>query len=84
MISSHLSLPRGPKVSTASAAHEFLLNPEIELPRKWRPAAYRNRTAEYVNALTVATRVEFGLPDFDPRPAHRRRKALPRSKAIAK
>jgi hypothetical protein len=63
---------RGPKVSAASAAHEFLLNPEIDLSAARRPVAYQDRVAEYVDPLTAATRLEFDNTDFDSRPARRR------------
>jgi hypothetical protein len=72
MISPQLSLRRGPKVRAASAAHEFLLDSEFEFSSRCRPAAYQKRAAEYVDPLTAATRLEFGEPDFDPRPARRR------------
>lgn len=71
-IAPHLSANRGPKVSAASAAHEYLLNPEIDLSAARRPAAYQHREAEYVDPLTAATRLEFGNTDFDSRPARRR------------
>jgi len=67
-----LSLPGGPKVSAPSAAHEFLLDPEIGITLRRPPATYRKRKAEYVDALTAATRLEFNAPHFDPRPVRRR------------
>jgi hypothetical protein len=73
LISPRLAVPRGPKVRIASAAHEFFLNPEMGLAPQRRPPAYQNRDAEYVSPLTAATRLEFGVPDFDPRPAQRRK-----------
>jgi hypothetical protein len=81
VIASRLSVARGPKVSAASAAYEFLLNPEFEfsIPQCRHPT-YRYRSAEYINAMTAATRLEFDEPNFDPRPAQRRmsRKSLTR------
>jgi hypothetical protein len=74
MVSPHLSLPRGPRISAPSAAHQFLLDPEIGIFRGLLPGAHQNRPAEYVDALTEATRREFNIPDFDPRPARRRLK----------
>jgi hypothetical protein len=71
-IAPHLPANRGPKVSGASAAHEFLLNPEIDLSAARRPAAYQDRAAEYADPLTAATRLEFGNTNFDSRPARRR------------
>jgi hypothetical protein len=73
LISPRLTVPRGPKVRIASVAHEFFLNPEMGLAPRRRPSAYRNRDAEYVSPLTAGTRLEFGVPDFDPRPAQRRK-----------
>jgi hypothetical protein len=73
LISPRLAVPRGPKVRIASVAHEFFLNPKMGLAPRRRPSAYRNRDAEYVSPLTAATRLEFGVPDFDPRPAQRRK-----------
>lgn len=82
----HLSLRRGPKVSGASAAYEFLREYERELRlRGSRHPTYRYRSAEYVSPLTAAIRLEFKRPDFDPRPAQRRakRKRLISHKLIA-
>jgi hypothetical protein len=71
-----LSTRRGPKIGAASAAHEFFLNDKLGITRKPWPKNHENRPAEYVDALTVATRREFKNPDFDPRPAQRRSKGL--------
>jgi hypothetical protein len=71
-IAPYLPANRGPKVSAASAAHEFLLNPEIDLSAARRPVAYQDRAAEYVGPLTAATRLEFDNTDFDSRSARRR------------
>lgn len=67
-IQSQLSIKRGPKMRPASVAHEFFLkgNIGIELG-KW-PRPQQDRAAEYVDALTAATRKEFEDPDFDSRP----------------
>jgi hypothetical protein len=67
-----LSVPRGPKISAASAAHEFLL--EQGMPAKLGCSAYTLSDSEddFIDPLTQATRREFSDPDFDPRPAHRR------------
>jgi len=81
-ISPRLSLPRGPKVSAPSAAHEFLLSePKIVNCAK-RLAAVRENRAEYVDPITQATRREFAAPDFDPRPARRRLKTSQKRKAL--
>jgi hypothetical protein len=66
-----LVIPRGPKVTAASASHEFLLEHKLELAQR-RPHSRRDRAAENCDALTEATRVEFGDPHFDSRPAKRR------------
>jgi hypothetical protein len=70
-----ISLNRGPKISAPSAAHEFFLENTSGYSIKRRPRSRRNRGMEYVDPLTEATRREFGASNFDPRPAHRRRKA---------
>jgi hypothetical protein len=68
-VAPRLSVPRGPKISAASAAHELLSevtgcrytsSPDLE---------------DFTDDFTKATRVEFGDPDFDPRPAVRRARA---------
>lgn len=68
----HLAISRGPKVSAESAAHEFFL--EDVVPRMDRPRAYSWNEIEerFTDSITEATCREFGLPDFDPRPAYRR------------
>jgi hypothetical protein len=78
-IEPHLSLSRGPKTSATSAAHAFLLDPDIPIPPRRRPHSRGDRTAENVDPLTEATRIEFSKPDFDSRPAKRRSKRLRRS-----
>jgi len=63
---------RGPKVSAASAAHEFFLKhvvPDVDRPRAYT----RSESAEdFVDEVTKATRREFNEPDFDPQPSCRR------------
>jgi hypothetical protein len=70
----HLSLRRGPKISAASAAHEFFL---AVIERNYGPHAYTWNAHEdnFTDPVTKATRMEFDEPGFDPRPTHRRRKA---------
>jgi hypothetical protein len=68
----HLLGRRGPKIRTPSAAHEFLLGNKFLVLRGPRPKVRQENAAEYVDALTTATRKEFGNADFDPRPAQRR------------
>ena len=74
----HLSNPPGPKISAASAAHEFFLEVQAEDAMSpgytWNPI-----DQEFVDEMTVATRREFADPDFDPRPAYRRFKARERA-----
>jgi len=80
-VTPNLTLSRGPKISASSAAHEFLLRePRIMNCARRRARSREIRRAEYVGPLTEATRLEFGIPDFDPRPARRRLKRL---KAVA-
>ena len=74
------SVPRGPKVSPASAAHEYLL----ETLRNFRSGAYTWSDIEsvFTDQLTQATAEEFDEPGFDPRPPYRRvraREALKRT-----
>jgi hypothetical protein len=69
----YLSLKRGPAMTAASIAHEHCLSlPQIAQHLKRRPPDTQQKQAEYVDALTQATRREFGLPNFDSRPARRR------------
>lgn len=82
-IAPHLSLSRGPKISAPSAALEFLLEGGApELVKKRRPYSRHNRSEEYCDALTEATRREFANPHFDSRSARRRSNARlgPRTK----
>lgn len=74
-LSLHLSIPCGPKVSAASAAHEFFL--EDIVPSIGRSSAYTwsDLEEDFTDSLTEATRREFNEPDFDPRSAYRRIKA---------
>jgi hypothetical protein len=75
-IAPHLSLSRGPKISAPSAALEFLLEDGApELVKKRRPYSRHNRSEEYCDALTEATRREFATPHFDSRSARRRSNA---------
>jgi hypothetical protein len=70
----HLLLGRGPKISAASAAHEFFLA-AIERITGAHAYTWNDIQADFVDPVTRATRMEFDEADFDPRPAHRRRKA---------
>jgi hypothetical protein len=75
-IASQLSIKRGPKIRPASVAHEFFLKGNIGIELGPWPKPQQDRAAEYVDALTAATRKEFNFPDFDSRPAQRRLRAL--------
>ena len=73
-IAPRLSIPRGPKISAASATHEVFLETVAEL---LAPRAYtRDPISEiYTDRWTAATRQEFRDPDFNPQAAHLRAKA---------
>jgi hypothetical protein len=73
-IAPHLSLSRGPKISAPSATLEFILKSGGEFLKKRPPSSRRNRSDDYCDALTEATRREFATSDFDSRSARRRSK----------
>jgi hypothetical protein len=73
-VASQLSIKRGPKVSAPSAAYEFLDRGQLGIKLGPWPKPQQDRPAEYVDALTAATRKEFKNPNFDSRPAQRRRR----------
>ena len=66
-----LSIPRGPKNSAASAAHQFLLE-DASSATGVRGYTWNAYDEDFADPLTHATRQEFGRADFDPRPARRR------------
>lgn len=66
-----LKIKRGRKVSAASVSHQFLLR---HLPTDCA-YTYDSIQEKFVDQQTAATRLEFGEPNFDPRPAHRRAKS---------
>jgi hypothetical protein len=68
-----LSVRRGRRASAASLAHEFSLACVANMAG---PKAYTYNPVreDYTDPLTRATRLAFGDPGFDPRPALRRRK----------
>lgn len=70
----NLAIPRGPKLSAASAAHEFFLA-NIVSTDSARAYSWNNLEETFTDPVTAATRREFKAPDFDPRPAYRRLKA---------
>lgn len=64
---------RGPKLSVASAAHEYFLESQSILNSAaftWSPG-----TEDFTDRLTRATREEFEDPDFSPVSARRRQRA---------
>ena len=69
-----LKISRGPKISAASAAHEFFLE-EVGQVVNSHGYTWSGIEENFTDAATNATRLEFADPDFDPRPAHRRVKA---------
>jgi hypothetical protein len=73
-IAPFLSIPRGPKISAASATHEVFLETIAELlvPRAYTRDPIREN---YTDRWTAATRQEFRDPDFNPQAAHLRAKA---------
>lgn len=74
-----VAVSRGPKLSPASAAHEYFL----ESQSIFNPAAFTwsPEGEDFTDALTKATREEFADPDFDPRPAYRRLKKRQKAKS---
>jgi len=78
-IAPRLSIPRGPKVTAASAAHQFILKTANQ---KLGVSAYTYDPIinEYTDRLTRATREQFKLKKFDPKPAYRRAKVGTKSK----
>jgi hypothetical protein len=70
-VAPRIRVNRGPKICAASAAHEFFLKESTPLIGS-RAYTWDDIAEDYVDELTQATRIEFGEPDFDPRPARRR------------
>ena len=68
-----LSIPRGPKASAATIAHELLLS-EMSAMTGSRIYTWDITTEDYTDPLTHATRLAFANPDFIPGPARRRQK----------
>jgi len=73
-VAPHLSVPRGLKVSKASATHEFFLEiiGELLAPRAY---TWNESLGKCTDPATEATRREFANSNFDPRPAYRRWKS---------
>lgn len=70
----NLPRPRGRRISAPSAAHEFMLQNFSPLIGQ-TAYSWNEIKGECTDALTEATRREFGLKRFDPRPAYHRAKA---------
>jgi hypothetical protein len=70
-----LHTPKGPKITAASSAHEFILNPKNPVLMGGNAYTWSEIKGDFTDPLTHATRQEFGEPNFDPRPARRRVKA---------
>jgi hypothetical protein len=68
-----LSIPRGPKITAASAAHEVLLE-ELGSLKGFQGYSWNPYEEDFTDFLTLATRREFTQTYFDPRPACRRLK----------
>jgi hypothetical protein len=75
-----LSVPRGPKASAASIAHEFLLTLVANMAGQ-KGYTHDHVSENYTDPLTRATRLAFGDPDFDPGPARRRQRKRARLKS---
>jgi hypothetical protein len=73
-VAPHLSIPRGLKVSAASAAHEFFLESVVG-PIAPRAYTWNEILGKCTDPATEATRREFANSNFDPRPAYRRLKS---------
>jgi hypothetical protein len=74
-VATHLRIHRGPRISPASAAHQFILE---NSPAEARRPAWCPIKKKFTDPFTEATRREFGLRDFNPLPAYRRSKASKR------
>ena len=74
----YLSNPPGPKISAASAAHEFFLEDPGGVAML-HGYTWSDLQDDFVDEATEATRREFSDDDFDPRPAYRRLKARRRA-----
>jgi hypothetical protein len=71
LLTPRMSIPRGIKVSAASAAHEFFLEEGVSRIEQ-RAFTYNEPEGKCTDPVTEATRREFGRRHFDPRPAYRR------------
>jgi hypothetical protein len=71
-----VAVSRGPKLTHASASHEYFL--ETESFFKTAAFTWSPERADFTDPLTQATREEFDAPDFNPGPARRRLRAKQR------
>jgi hypothetical protein len=69
LVAPTLSISRGRRMSAASAAHELIAEGPWETPRAYTWNVFDE---DFTDEFTKATRIEFGDPEFDPRPAVRR------------
>jgi hypothetical protein len=76
-----IKLPRGPKLTAASATHELFLESQVRCTA--RAYTYSEYDENFVDEATKATRLEFGDERFSPRSAWRRLKARRRLAASA-
>jgi hypothetical protein len=76
VLAPHLSLSRGPKITAASAAHEYLLEELVSVTgsRVYTWNDYMGNKGDYSDPLTQATRQEFARPRCSPKSARRRLK----------
>jgi hypothetical protein len=68
-----VAVSRGPKLTRASAAHEYFL--EIRSIHEEAAFTWSPEGEDFTDRLTQATREEFDDPDFNPVPARRRLRA---------
>lgn len=69
---------RGPRISAASASHEFLLT-MLEPKFGSKAFTWSDKADDFTDPLTLATRIEFYEKRFSPRPARDRRKQSQKS-----
>lgn len=70
-VAPRLSIPRGPKISAASACHEIFLK-EASSVTGVQGCTWNAYKDDFSDLLTQATRREFDEPRFQPRAASRR------------
>jgi hypothetical protein len=75
-----LSIRRGRKASAVSIAHELLLI-FVANTAGSKSYTYDPVSGDFTDPMTRATRLAFGNPGFDPRPAFRRQRARRRQKS---